>query len=227
MFKNTVGSLAVLVAAVNAVDIENDHLGNADPLFPVDDIYEPCDGLVCPDGSVLDEDCCKCIVEPCFERDCKHDHEWWNPVTCKCECKLLRPGFECPEGSRLDLDCCECIVDVCDKDCWQGYLINEQCEYVPECPEPPTESYCAADAYWDTTFCMCRCSGDNYCDPDLGYLYAGQGTGDLCVCMEASSCQWSEDICASQGLEFSRTLCACVCVGNGGVSNPDDDIRGL
>ena len=155
MMKNAVGSLALLVAAVSAVDIDQ-----------IADILEPCDGLVCPDGSILDEDCCKCIVEPCIQRDCRHDHEWWNPISCKCECKLLRPGFECPTGSKLDVECCECIVDVCDLECWQGFLIDEDtCEYVPECPEAPVlatgEPYCASDAEWDSTFCMCRCKGDN------------------------------------------------------------------
>jgi hypothetical protein len=76
------------------------------------DLLEPCDGKTCPGGSWLDEECCKCIVEPCIQVDCEHEHEAWDPVQCKCVCKLALPAFSCPTGSYLMEDCCQCVVKV-------------------------------------------------------------------------------------------------------------------
>jgi hypothetical protein len=150
MFKTTI--IAAIAALSHAVDIEAGDLGSAththlDALSNLNaDLqpYDPCPGVKCAPPSVLDPDCCKCIVGPCITKDCEHEHEWWNPVTCMCECKLLRPGFECPAGSVIDEECCECIIkDVCDLPCLQGFEIdNETCTYVRICEAPPVGQEC-------------------------------------------------------------------------------------
>ena len=98
MFKKIFKSLGMLAVYAQAVEMSAEHTDTGIHAHTVTDsvrdlnigvdIYEPCDGLVCPDGAVLNEDCCECIVEPCIEIECPHDHEWWNPETCRCECKL-------------------------------------------------------------------------------------------------------------------------------------------
>jgi hypothetical protein len=85
--------------------------------------------LNCPVGSDLDKELCECVwwVEPCDESIVCDSTKEINPLTCECECKLVRT---CRNAARIwDSDTCACELHDCENSCTNRFTLdNETCE---------------------------------------------------------------------------------------------------
>ena len=190
--KTFIAAVAALQYTVSAIEVEQTR---CDPQKCPDDytFWNPdlciCDCELkypprgCPEGSVLDEDCCQCVVAPCKEKECPGHYNIWNPDSCDCECLLeTSDQVNCPAGTELNTECCSCEAKacvkkecdtsaffvwdedacdcVCDLNCgsWPNYVDEAACKCM-NCEDPPSTCLPSADNFftWDPLNCRCYC----------------------------------------------------------------------
>ncbi|CAO1430333.1 unnamed protein product [Diamesa tonsa] len=172
-----------------------------------------CSGdLSCIDGYVIDENICKCVLEPLpscgpgfiySSEECScvcaniltcPPHSIWDPLLCECICPLSET---CAAGFVFDTHVCDCVCEYV-KNCAHGFHFDEgtcscSCSNVTSC----TEGF-----IWDDIICKCVRDIVPTCLPGFTYSH------DLCdcVCAETEQCT---------GLEvFDDLLCKCICPVN-------------
>lgn len=169
-----------------------------------------CSGdLSCKDGYVIDENICKCVLEPipncapgfnysfeecscvCANISTCPPHSIWDPMLCQCVCPL---NETCSSGYVFDTDACRCVCEVV-KNCANGFHFNDEtcscsCSKVTSCSE---------GFMWDDIICKCVEVVVPSCLP--GFTYSPDHCD--CLCTEKVQCT---------GLKFfDEILCKCIC----------------
>ncbi|CAO1431053.1 unnamed protein product [Diamesa hyperborea] len=172
-----------------------------------------CSGdLSCIDGYIIDENICKCVLEPLpscgpgfiysFE-ECScvcaniltcPPHSIWDPLLCECICPLSET---CAAGFVFDTHVCDCVCEYV-KHCAHRFHFDEEtcscsCSNVTSCNE---------GFMWDNVVCKCVKDIVPTCLPGFTYNH------DLCNCV-------CDEIEPCTGLEvFDDLLCKCICPVN-------------